>query len=97
MAETVIAAGLDPQADPAPDADAVVAAIAAWYQENPVSPALLEEIRKAFERLPEGPSDRTRTLLGQDKTGGVLGGGVRPAGTIPAALGRLQTMAPKKK
>jgi hypothetical protein len=97
MAETVIAAGVDPQADPAPDADALIAAIAAWYQENPVAPGVLEEIRKAFEQLPEGPSARAQALLGQQKGSGVLGGGVRPEGTIPAALGRLSAMAPKKK
>jgi hypothetical protein len=97
MLETSLEAGLDPEGDPPPTAEETVEAFGAYFHDRPVSPAILEEIRKAFESLPEAPSKAAQALLGTERTGGVLGGGARPEGTIPAALGRLQTMAPATK
>ncbi|OGQ25435.1 MAG: hypothetical protein A2138_10270 [Deltaproteobacteria bacterium RBG_16_71_12] len=91
--ETLLAAGVDPEAKPAPEPEEAIAALASWYQEHPVSAAVLDEIRKAFEGPTDGPSKAARALLGTEEKRGVLGGGERPAGTIPAALGRLQTSA----
>lgn len=95
--EALLAAGLDPEVEPAPAPDEMVAALAAWYREHPVSVAVLEEIRKAFEGSTDGPSKAARALLGTEHKSGVLGGGERPAGTIPAALGRLQTVTQRNK
>jgi hypothetical protein len=97
MVETSLAAGLDPEADPPPTAEETIEAFEAYFHDRPVSPAILDEIRKAFESLPGAPSKAAQALLGTERTTGVLGGGARPEGTIPGALGRLQTMAPRGK
>lgn len=95
--ETLLAAGLDPEATPAPEPDEVVAALASWYGAHPVAPEILDEIRKAFEGSAEGPSKAARALIGTEEKAGVLGGGERPVGTIPAALGRLHTVTQRNK
>lgn len=90
MLETALEAGLDPEADPPATAEETVEAFAAYYREEPVSPDVLEEIRKAFAGDEDGPSKAAQALLGAPVRSGVLGGGERPAGTIPASLSRLQ-------
>jgi hypothetical protein len=97
MLEVTLAAGLDPFADPAPTPEQIVEAFAQFYRDQPVDAAILEEIRKAFEAVDDGPPKAAQALLGQERSTGVLGGGERPKGTIPAALGRLQTSVPPRK
>lgn len=95
--ETLLAAGLNVEDADGAEPDEVVEALATWYRANPVSPAVLEEIRRAFEGSTDGPSKAAQALLGTEQKAGVLGGGERPAGTIPAALGRIQTVTQRNK
>lgn len=97
MLQTSLDAGLDPTAEPAPSPEEIVEAFARHFREHPVSPAILEEIRRAFEAVADAPSKAAQALLGSETKSGVLGGGVRPEGTIPAALGRLQTVTQRNK
>jgi len=97
MLQASLAAGLDPLADPAPTPDETVSAFVRYFEAHPVEPAILHDIQQAFEGLEDGPSKAARALLGTEASTGVLGGGERPAGTIPAALGRLHTSLPTKK
>jgi hypothetical protein len=97
MLEAFEEAGLDASTDPAPSPDDTIAAFATYYGTYPVSPAILDEIRKVFEPEAGAPSKAAQALIGTEHGTGVLGGGTRPEGTIPAALGRLQTMAAPSK
>ncbi len=96
MVETLLQAGVDLDTDEA-DGDAIAAALADWYRAHPVAPAVLEEIRKAFDGADAGPSKAAQALLGTTQKAGVLGGGERPAGTIPGALGRIATVTQRNK
>lgn len=96
MVETLLEAGVDLDVEAA-EGEAIAAALARWYVEHPVAPAILEEIRKAFADTAEGPSRAAQTLLGTERVTGVLGGGERPPGTIPGALGRIATVTHRNK
>ncbi|MCC7072173.1 MAG: hypothetical protein IT383_12670 [Deltaproteobacteria bacterium] len=96
MVETMLDAGVDLDLDTA-EGDDIAAALAAWYHERPVAPALLEEIRKAFEGGADAPSRAARALLGSERPKGVLGGGERPPGTVPGPLGRLASVTQRTK
>lgn len=82
---------------PAMDAQQIRATLDAWYRDNPPSPEVVTALQEAWRRVNEvgGPAPFA-TFLGDKRGTGVLGGGERPAGTVPGALARLAAITPKK-
>lgn len=81
-------------------AEQVQATIEAYYQKNPVNPALQKGIMDVVRGVLASGGDVSKAALaalGGQKSTGVLGGGVRPAGTAPGGvLTRLASIPPKK-
>jgi hypothetical protein len=96
LGEFVGAAQLDLSKPPAE----VQAVIEKHYEKNPVNPALHKGIMDVVRSVLAGGGDVSSAALaalGGQKTTGVLGGGVRPAGTAPGGvLARLASIPPKK-
>lgn len=93
FAQAAEQAGVDDAMAPAQ----IRAAFDAWYAAHPPSPAIVLALQEAWRRVNEGdgpaPFD---AFTGAKHSTGVLGGGVRPAGTVPGALARLAAITPMK-
>lgn len=77
------------------------AAFDAWYVAHPPSPSVVAALQEAWRQVNEGDGPAPFSgFLGEKSGTGVLGGGVRPEGTVPGALARLAAMTkgtpPKK-
>ncbi|MCC7072723.1 MAG: hypothetical protein IT383_15445 [Deltaproteobacteria bacterium] len=83
------------------DAQEIRDAFDAWYLTNPPSPVVVAALQEAWRQVHEGSGPAPFAgFLGEKASTGVLGGGVRPQGTVPGALARLAAMTngtpPKK-
>lgn len=79
------------------DAAQIRATLDAWYQENPPAAAVVAAIQEAWRQVHEGTGPAPFAgFLGEKRSSGVLGGGERPAGTVPGAMARLAAITPKK-
>ncbi len=69
-----------------------------FYQANPPSPAIVTALQEAWRRVNEGEGPAAFSgFLGEKQASGVLGGGERPQGTVPAALARLASFGADSK
>lgn len=100
VGQLVVDAKLDLKAG----AEKVQVQLEAYYAAHPVNPELHKAVlgfaRESLAAGASGDAGRAAVaaMLGQDKASGVLGGGLRPAGTTPGGpLARLAAMAPPKK
>ena len=90
VAEAMEAAGAMTAKDP-------IEALLAYFEKNPVTPAILDDVRRALsgDGLETG-AHKAATMLGLD-TKATAPPTERPKGTIPGAMARLQTAPPTKK
>lgn len=73
------------------------AAFDAWYAKHPPSPSVVAALQEAWRQVNEGDGAAPFSgFLGDKAATGVLGGGVRPEGTVPGALARLASMTKGK-
>jgi hypothetical protein len=94
FAKAAESAGVTDASDPAE----IRSAFDAYYRAYPPSPQVVTALTEAWRRVNEGEGPAAFSgFLGEHQATGVLGGGVRPAGTVPAALGRLAHLASKKR
>jgi hypothetical protein len=79
-----------------PEGDQAIEAMAALYQEHPIAAGILTELERAFGAQAPEAGRHAQALLGRAPTSGVLGGGERPAGTVPGgAMSRLAAFPPE--
>lgn len=82
---------------PTMDAAQIRSTLDAWYKLNPPSPAVVAALQEAWRAVNEGGgAGAFSSFSGEKRSTGVLGGGQRPAGTVPGALARLAGITPKK-
>lgn len=80
-------------------AESARALFQAYYDEQPPSPALVAALRQAWSAANAGSSETdpfSRFAVGKRQTTVVIGGGVRPEGTVPGTMGRFIHFPRKK-
>ena len=75
----------------------VQACLAAYYAEFPPHPGVLAALQEGWREVNASAqaANPFAAFSGAPSGSGVLGGGTRPAGTIPGGLARLATVPPK--
>jgi hypothetical protein len=75
----------------------VRACLATYYAEFPPHPGVLAALQEGWREVSAAApvANPFASFSGSGAGSGVLGGGVRPAGTIPGGLARLATLPPK--